>query len=157
MHTFWDPTEITFSKTSEITFSLSIIKKWQPQPRISYCSCILQVWKWMAIGFADGRMSPKKSFSIKFYTKAETRLWAPDPTWSSRCCFQLQQVFIQKQLPPCSTMPHGSHKILLACINERPGLELQQKYNKTLHYHHFPSQRGAHVGVKMILHGKDCS
>lgn len=54
-------------------------------------------------------------------------------------------------------MPHGSHKILLACINERPGLELQLKYKKTLHYHHFPSQRGAHVGVMMILHGKDCS
>lgn len=28
---------------------------------------------------------------------------------------------------------------------------------KALHYHHFPSQGGAHVGVKMILHGKDCN
>lgn len=27
----------------------------------------------MAIGFAAGRMSPKKSFSIKFYTKAERK------------------------------------------------------------------------------------
>lgn len=28
---------------------------------------------------------------------------------------------------------------------------------KALHYHHFPSQGGAHVGVMMILHGKDCN
>lgn len=105
----------------------------------------------------------ERNFSIKFYTKAETGLLALDPTWSSRCCFQLQQVFIQKQLPPCSLVPHGSHtRTWLPCINERPDLELQQKYNTQLllpkngNYHHFPlsSQRGAHTCFMMVLHEK---
>lgn len=61
-----------------------------------------------------------------------------------------------------NSAPWITYKILLACINERPGLELQQKYNtqllfgrtKKLQYHHFPlsSQRGANVyGSRWLL------
>lgn len=96
-----------------------------------YCTSLKRdgngICSWQNVSKAE------KNFSIKFYTKAEMGLLALDPPWSSRCCFQLQQVFIQKQLPPRSLVPHGSHtRTWLHCINERPDLELQQKYNTQL-------------------------
>lgn len=63
-----------------------------------------------------------------------------------------------------NSAPWITYKILLACINERPDLELQQKYNtqllfgrtKKLQHHRFPpsSQRGADIWFMMVLHEK---
>lgn len=154
---------ITISKTSEITFSLSAITKWQPQPRIPY-PCIVQAWKQTAMGFAECLQSWEEIF-YQILHKSRNEALGPGSHMIQQMLFPASASFHSEATASMfNSAPWITYKILLACINERPNLELQQKYNtqlltgwaKNLHYHHFPlsSQRGANVCFMMVLHEK---